>query len=113
MFLCCCPPQTELLFGREVQPPAQKTFDAEGTCSEEILLASERGDQKSVFLGTPISERYHKGRMQKAIIRTQESVGSGGGSDSELSHVRSRPTNHGRGSQVGETLRSLVRESER
>jgi hypothetical protein len=28
------------------------------------------GDQKSVFLGTPISGRYHKGRMQKAIIRT-------------------------------------------
>jgi hypothetical protein len=67
-------PQTELLFRRKVQPPAQKTFDAEEeifrTCSEEILLASERGDQKSVFLGTPISGRYHKGRMQKAIIRT-------------------------------------------
>jgi hypothetical protein len=42
MFLCCCLAQTELLFRREVQPPAQKTFDAEGEALEHGLTKSFR-----------------------------------------------------------------------
>jgi hypothetical protein len=75
-----------------IPPPAQKTFDAEGenlgTRFAEILADSERGDQKSVFVGSPISRRDDQGRMQKRLSSrssgTLESVGSGGGSDSEL-----------------------------
>jgi hypothetical protein len=33
-------PQTELLFRREVQPPAQKTFEAEGEALEHALTKS-------------------------------------------------------------------------
>jgi hypothetical protein len=48
-----------------IPPSAQKTFDAEGEILEHALTkvfpASERGDQRSVLLGTPISGQ---GRMQ-------------------------------------------------
>ena len=72
-----------------------------GTRFDEILPDSERGDQKSVLLGSPISRCDHQGRMQNRLSArssgTLESSRSSGGSDSELSHVRSIPTNHGRG----------------
>ena len=42
LFLCCCLAQTELFFRREVQPPAQKTFDAEGEALEHALTKSFR-----------------------------------------------------------------------
>ena len=75
-----------------IPPSAQKTFDAEGeilgTCFDKILPDSERGDQKSVFLGSPLSGCDHQGRMQKRLSARSsgvvESVGSGGRSDSEL-----------------------------
>ena len=42
MFLCCCLAQTELLFRREVQPPAQKALNAEGEVLEHALTKSFR-----------------------------------------------------------------------
>ena len=74
-----------------------------GTCSDQILSDSERGDQKFVFLGTPISGRHHQSRMQKRLsARTSgplESSRSGGGSDSELSHVRTDEPRRGKSSR--------------
>ena len=62
-----------------------------GTCFDEISSDSERGDQKPVFIGTPVPGRHHQGRMQTRLSARSsgfvESVGSGGGSDSELSPV--------------------------
>jgi hypothetical protein len=58
----------------EIPLPARKTFDAEGEILEhalnEISPDSERGDQKSVLLCTPISGRHHHRKNAKAIIRT-------------------------------------------
>ena len=78
-----------------IPPPAQKTFDAEGevleNASEEILPSPERCNQKSVFLGAPLSRCYHQGGMQRRLSARSsgvvESSRSGGGSDSELNHV--------------------------
>jgi hypothetical protein len=59
-----------------------------GTRFDEVFPESERGDQKSVFIRTPLSGHHHQGRMQKRLSARSscfvESVGSGGGSDSEL-----------------------------
>jgi hypothetical protein len=72
-----------------------------GTRFEEILPSAERCDQKSVFLGAPLSRCYHEGGMQRRLSARSsgvvESSRSGGGSDSELNHVRTLWTNHGRG----------------
>jgi hypothetical protein len=38
-----------------------------GTRSHEISPDQERGDQKSVFFGAPISRRHYQGRMQKRL----------------------------------------------
>src|ERR1700719_1700873 len=55
---------------------------------------SERSHQKIVFVGTPISRRHRQTRMQTRLFARAsgfvESVGSGGGSDSELSRVCGR-----------------------
>ena len=48
LFLCCCLAQTELLFRREVQPPAQKTFDAEGEVLEHALTKSFRNRNEAI-----------------------------------------------------------------
>src|SRR5271165_1671272 len=62
-----------------------------GTRSEEILPSPERCNQKSVFLGAPLSRCYHQGGMQRRLSARAsgvvESSRSGGGSDSELNHV--------------------------
>jgi hypothetical protein len=54
-----------------------------GTCLNEIFPDSDRGDQKSVLLGTPIS---------------------GGGSDPKLTPVRTLSKNHGRSSPVSHPI---------
>src|SRR5271165_1240992 len=63
-----------------------------GTRSEEILPSPERCNQKSVFLGAPLSRCYHQGGMQRRLSARSsgvvESSRSGGGSDSKLNHVR-------------------------
>jgi hypothetical protein len=70
-----------------IPPPAQKTFDAEGEILEHALTKSFRIRNEAI--GTPIQRRYHQGRMQIRLSArpsgTLESVGSGRGSDSELS----------------------------
>src|SRR5271166_1494366 len=59
-----------------------------GTRSEEILPSPERCNQKSVFLGAPLSRCYHQGGMQRRLSARSsgvvESSRSGGESDSEL-----------------------------
>jgi hypothetical protein len=56
-----------------IPPPAQKTFDAEGEALERALtkipVPPERSDQKSVFLGPPLSP--------KAIFRTLRALWKG------------------------------------
>ncbi|MEA3163615.1 MAG: hypothetical protein QOE88_1433 [Verrucomicrobiota bacterium] len=68
-----------------------------GTRYDEIFPDSERSHQKFVFVGTPLSRRERKRRMQTILSARPsgalESVGSGGGSDSELSrYVDGRTT---------------------
>ena len=62
-----------------------------GTRFEEILPSPERCNQKSVFLGWPLSRCYDQGGMQRRLSTRSSSVvegsRSGGGSDSELNHV--------------------------
>ena len=62
-----------------------------GACFDEISSDLERGDQKPVFIGTPVPGRHHKGGVQTRLSARSsgfvESVGWGGGSDSELSPV--------------------------
>ena len=78
-----------------IPPPAKKTFDAEGEALEHALRKSfpspQRCNQKSVFLGAPLSRCYHQGGMQRRLSARSsgvvESSRSGGGSDSELNHV--------------------------
>jgi hypothetical protein len=52
---------------------------------------------KALLIDTPLSRRHHQGTMQKRLsVRSSgvvESPRSGGGSDSELSHVRTIQTN--------------------
>src|ERR1700732_657441 len=70
-----------------------------GTRSEEILPSPERCNQKSVFLGAPLSRCYHQGGMQRRLSARAsgvvESSRSGGGSDCELNHVTRANTNMG------------------
>jgi hypothetical protein len=104
-----------------IPPPAQKTFDAEGEVLEHALTKSFRiwnGAIKSLCSSVRRFWMRPSRKSTKAIIRTHYrhcgNVGSGGGSHSELSYVRTLQTNHGhRKNQPGKTLRCLVRESER
>jgi hypothetical protein len=61
---------------------------AAGTCFDQILPNSERGDEKLMLLSSPLSGRHYKGRLQKRLSARSSSVvespRSGGGSDSEL-----------------------------
>src|SRR5580693_1840150 len=63
-----------------------------GTRFEENLPSPQRCNQKSVFFGAPLSRCYHQGGMQRRLSARSsgvvESSRSGGGSDSELNHVR-------------------------
>jgi hypothetical protein len=66
-----------------------------GTRFDEIISDSERGNQKSLFLGPPISGCGHQGRMQKRLSARSssivESLGSGGRFDSGLSRCAGGP----------------------
>jgi hypothetical protein len=59
-----------------------------GTCFDEILPDSKRGHKEFVLLGPPLSGRHRQTRMQTRLSARSsgfvESVGSSGGSDSEL-----------------------------
>ena len=78
-----------------IPPLAKKTFDAEGEALEHALRKSfpspQRCNQKSLFLGAALSRCHHQGGMQRRLSARSsgvvESFRSGGGSDSELSHV--------------------------
>jgi hypothetical protein len=86
--------------GKVAIPTGPEDFDAEGEALEHALtksfLISERGDQKSVFVASPISGRHHQERVQKRLSARSlcfvEGVGSGEGSHSGLSHVRTIQT---------------------
>jgi hypothetical protein len=73
-----------------IQPPAQKTFKAEGEALEHALTQSFRiRNEAIVLISTPISRHQRQTRMQKRLPARSsgvvESVGSGAGSDSGLS----------------------------
>ena len=80
----------------EIPPPARKTFDAEGEILEHALMKSLRIRNEAIkslcsSLGR-FRQRHHQGRMQKRLSARSsgplESFGAGGGSHSELSHLR-------------------------
>src|SRR6202035_5594872 len=81
-----------------------------GTRFEEILPSPERCNQKSVFLGAPLSRCYHQVGMQRRLSARSsgvvESSRSGGGSDSELNHEASSCA------RAKSSLMSLVNDTE-
>ena len=87
-----------------IPPPAQKTFDAEGEALEHALTTSFRIRNEAINSLCSSVRRFRdatiktecKKRLSARASGTLESPRSGGGSDSELSHVRTRQTNHSR-----------------